>query len=307
MDKLLSTADIPSRFLKSAFLIGHVPLKALSTDPRVSFALYVPPNSYSSTPQKKLPLVVYVHGTRRNISPLFSQELTAFADSTPCAILAPVFPTGLDGPNDLLSYTTLRSQTLRSDLALLAILDEISVRWPGINAEKVFMMGFSAGGQFAHRFLYLYPERIVAASIGAPGQVTTLNDQKDWPIGVANIHDLFDRPINKELIGRVPIQLVVGDQDTGVHGGDEFRTWVRQFVKKREEKSETKTALPAMKQGRMESLKSLQETWREDKIDSQLDVVPGVVHSSAGVQADVLKFLGPQIQSWLESQSRSTE
>ena len=40
----------------------------------------------------------------------------------------------------------LRSKTLRSDLALLAMLDENGHGWLGINAEKVFIMGFSGEG-----------------------------------------------------------------------------------------------------------------------------------------------------------------
>lgn len=145
--KLISTRDVPQQFLKSAFLAGHVPYKALTSDSRVSYRLYIPPehiNANPSTIDQKLPLAVVIHGTRPSdrakepelpILPLLvvihgtgrtSDTLNALAPwshSHPCAILAPLFPGGLDGPNDLDSYKTLSSETLRSDLALLSILE----------------------------------------------------------------------------------------------------------------------------------------------------------------------------------------
>ncbi|KAJ9375272.1 hypothetical protein DTO282E5_256 [Paecilomyces variotii] len=290
MEKPLSTADIPKQFLKTAFLLGHVPVKALASDPRVSYAMYIPPRHYD-TDSLRLPLLVSVHGTGRNLSGLYGQELVSFADSTPCAILAPLFPAGLDGPNDIDSYKKLSSSTLRSDLALLSMLDEVAHRWPGIRTDKVFLMGFSGGGQFAHRFLYLYPERLAAVSVGAPGRMTKLDGKKKWPAGVADVDSLFDRSINKERIRQVPIQLIVGSADDQVHGGTDFWAWAQQFKKKGDNGE-----LEPMTQGRLQSLKELQALWKEDGIESVLELVEGVAHQSEKVRKDVLRFLGPLMQ-----------
>jgi len=67
---------------------------------------------------------------------------------------------------------------MRFDLLLLAMLDEVADFWPGIQTEKVYMMGFSRGGQFIHRFLLLHPERLYAVSIGAPGRPTMLDSTR---------------------------------------------------------------------------------------------------------------------------------
>jgi poly(3-hydroxybutyrate) depolymerase len=107
-----------------------------------------------------------VHGTARTWTAIYEEELISFADRTPCAILAPLFPASLNGPNDLDSYKKLHSPSLRSNLALLSVLDEIAPRWPEIRTDKIFMVGFSGGGQFPHRFLYLYPERLAAVGVG---------------------------------------------------------------------------------------------------------------------------------------------
>lgn len=144
---LITSRDVPQHFLKSAFLAGHVPYKALTSDPRISYRLYIPPEHINANPSATdqklplavvihgtrpsdrakddepptLPLLVVIHGTRRNSDTL--NALAPWCHSHPCAILAPLFPGGLDGPNDIDSYKSLSSKTLRSDLALFSILE----------------------------------------------------------------------------------------------------------------------------------------------------------------------------------------
>ncbi|KAI1375290.1 alpha/beta-hydrolase [Hypoxylon crocopeplum] len=304
MDKPLTTSEVPPQFLKSALLLGHIPHRALASDPRVSYAVYVPPDHYShgagvalAPASAKLPLVVSVHGTRRHVFDIY--DLVPFAESTPCAFVTPLFPTGLDGPNDIDSYKLVRSKTLRADLTLLSILDEIAVRWPGIDTEKIFLMGFSGGGQFAHRFLYLHPERLAAVSVGAPGRTTVLDEQQDWPVGVKDVKALFGRTINKDLIKGVPIHLVVGGQDIKIPGGEDFWNWVRQLKARSKGKDGDSNGIPELQtidQGRLTTLHNLRELWRQDGIEAQMDIVPGVAHDAKGVRERVLAFLQPLIQ-----------
>ncbi|KAF9890459.1 hypothetical protein FE257_005864 [Aspergillus nanangensis] len=296
LNRPLSTADVPRQFLQATFMVGHVPLKALASDPRVSYALYVPPSHYDASPNTTpLPLLVWVHGTGRKWTAIFGEELTTFADRTPCAILAPLFPAGLDGPNDLDSYKKLYTASLRSDQALLSILDEIALRWPEIRTDKVFMMGFSGGGQFAHRFLYLYPERLAAVSVGAPGRVTRLDFSRKWPTGVADTEALFARPVNLKHIQQVAIQLVVGSEDNQIHGGKEFWAWLQQHKKKAENPQEP-GALDGMDQGRLQTLEDLHKAWKEDGIGSHLKIVPGISHEAGRARKHMLEFLEPLIQ-----------
>ena len=312
MDKPLSTADVPPHFLRAVLLVGPIPFKALASDPRVSYGLYVPPTHYNPDPAKtttsdvttkKLPLLVNVHSTKRDVSALY-RELAYFAEETPCAVLAPLFPAGIDGPNDIDSYKTLKSRTLRSDLALLSILDEVAQRWPGIETRRVFMMGYSGGGQFVHRFLYLYPERLAAISIGAPGRSTFLDEQQAWPRGVADVRSIFGRDIERELIKKVNIQLLVGGADTGVHGGKEFWEWLQQVRKSLSHNEDgasgsgnTHNGLPAMEKGRLEGVKQLHQSWEQDGIEAQFDIIEGVAHEGDKVRGLVLAYLQPRIQT----------
>lgn len=297
MDQLVSTANVPRKFLKDAFLVSHVPLKALASDPRVSYALYIPADRYDSiSNDTKLPLLVFVHGTERKCTALYDEQLVSFADETPCAILAPLFPAGLDGANDLDSYKIIKSQSLRSDLAVLSILDEVAHRWPGIQTSKVFMMGFSGGGQFVHRFLYLYPERLAGVSIGAPGRVTLLDETQKWPIGIADVEAMFNRSVNTNNVRQVPIQLVVGGADNQIHGGGEFWTWLQHLRGMMQGQQEPLT-LDAMGKGRLETLRHLQDTWERDGIESQLCIVDGISHEEHRARTDMLSFLKPLIQA----------
>lgn len=304
MQKSLSTADVPPQFLRAAFLVGHTPLKAVESDPRVSYALYIPQQHYDTDPvPKKLPLLVWVHGTVRKLAALHGEDFVSFANSTPCAILAPLFPSGLDGPMDLDSYKMLRSKSLASDLALLSILDEVAARWPGIRTDKVFMMGFSGGGQFVQRFLYIYPERLLAVSVGAPGRTTMLNPVQPWPVGVANVESMFSRPIRKETIQQVPIQLIVGSADEHVHGSEEFWDWLEQ-VKGKIDKGQQKSELQVMKQGRLQTLQDLHRSWENDNIASQLHVIEGISHEADKIRPHMLQFLESLVQAAFQEQTR---
>lgn len=307
--KILTTNNVPPQFLEAAFLVGHIPQMALQSDPRISYSLYVPPEPYKSLAvdagagnARKLPLLVNIHGTRRNLSAIYG-DLKTFADSTPCAVLQPLFPAGLEGPNDLDSYKKLRSKTLCSDLALLSILDEVAMRWPHIDADKIFLMGFSGGGQFAQRFLYIYPDRLSAVSIGAPGKVTPLDDQQKWPNGTMNVQHVFDRPINLSLIKAVDIHMVVGSKDSGAHGGDEFKQWQQAMkAKVKDAGSDEEAALTSnidaseIGQGRLGTLQHIQRSWKDQGIETRLDIVDDVGHSADGVRSCVLDYLRPLMQ-----------
>jgi hypothetical protein len=308
----ISTADIPPKFLKSAMLVGRIPFKALNSDPRVSYTLYIPPTHLNPDPNHQtqndeplrpiyklplLPLIVTIHGTSRDAEAC-RDRLVNLAHNSRAAILAPLFPAGIDSYNDLDNYKLLRYKSMRSDLMLLAILDEVALRWPGIETEKVFLVGFSGGGQFVHRFMYLHAERLRAVSIGAPGKVTRLDEGLTWPNGIQDLEVAFGEGVlvRKDVIRKLPIQLVVGGDDNIVHGGEEFWKWLAGKKKElagSEEASKTAGVgeVGRARTGRLDTLKALQGEWEKDGINSRLDVVEGVKHDSGAVLDIVQAFL----------------
>lgn len=67
--------------------------------------------------------------------------------------------------------------------------------------------------KFAHRLLYLWPERIAAVSIGAPGG-STLITQKPWPTGTSDTKSLFGTIVDPTRINKAFIQILIGSEDT---------------------------------------------------------------------------------------------
>lgn len=321
--RFVSTAEVPPDYLKSAMLVGAIPFKALKSDPRVSYTLHIPREHYNPGPSRQyppdskdedfelnpmyglplLPLLVNVHGTGRNAEQC-RDCLKDFAHSERVAILSPLFPAGIDSYTDLDNYKLLSYKTLRADLAFLEMLDEVALRWPGIATEKVIMMGFSGGGQFVQRFMYLHSQRLLLVSIGAAGRVTALDKGKRWPEGIQDVDEIFGPGtlVDKEVIARLPIQLVVGGADNEVHGGDGFWKWLQEkkddladeqgILKKPGERN-----VAAPRTGRLDTLKVLQMAWEEEGITSWLDVIEGVKHDSRGVLGKVQEFLKPILRA----------
>lgn len=317
LPRFISSTDVPPQFLKATYLVGTIPFKALRTDPRISYSLYIPPQHHNPDPSRqhgkdseniappyqlsRLPLIVSIHGTRRNAE-ASRDRLIALANESRAAILAPLFPAGIDDFNDLDNYKLLRYKSLRCDTALLDMLDEVKFRWHGIATEKVFLVGFSGGGQFVHRFMYLYPERLHAVSIGSPGRVTVLDNGLNWPAGIKNVVELFDGTvIDKNKIRELEIQLVVGGADTEAYGGVDFQEWLRAkkgavlksnglkaFGSKHQE-------FPLVPEGRVADLERLRSNWEKYGIQVQFNVADGVEHFSEGVNHLVVEFLRPLV------------
>src|SRR5699024_6258517 len=107
------------------------------------------------------------------------------------------------------SYKFIKSENIRYDFILLDMIDELSEKYR-VEKEKFLIYGFSGGGQFVHRFYYLYPERLKGVSIGAPGKITYINTNKKWYVGTGNLKEEFNIDLKLQEMKRVPIQMVIG-------------------------------------------------------------------------------------------------
>lgn len=292
LEDALTGSNVPLKFLDAARMTGDFPFVASRQDPGITYAVYVPEAHYTPTPDDthpKIPLLIDIHGTARDISAIQLEKAhRGFAKDTPCAVVQPLFPAGFMAINDMDSYKVLRAESFRYDLALLNIVDEIAYRWPGIETDKFFMMGFSGGGQFGQRFLLLHPERLAGISIGAPGVLTALDDEVEWPMGTANVKELFGKRIDMDLVGEVPIHLVIGEEDTKIHL--EKNEWLEEVL--------YPVGMPARDITRREIIENFQEELSEYGIEAPLEVVPGVGHAGASdaIRSVTYSYLGPMIK-----------
>ncbi|KAK5189696.1 hypothetical protein LTR96_009499 [Exophiala xenobiotica] len=312
---LISTALVPPKFLQSAFLTGRIPFRLSRSHPNVSYTLYIPPHAYNPDPSRSsqeppynlplLPLVVTIHGTSRNAEAC-RDRLRDFADKHHVAVLAPFFPAGITSVLDLDSYKLLRTPTFNSDQILLSIIDdEIAQIWPGIFTSRFFLTGYSGGGQFALRMLYIHPSRLDAVSIGAPGRPTFLDENEPWPRGIGDLEAVFGggTKIDIDAIRAVKgIQLLVGSEDNFIHGGEAFMSFIEQFKAKirnssvENQQAAVDPSLDAMKEGRLDGLTRLRDSWKEHGVEANFDVVAGVAHEASKMSPTMMEFLLPLIE-----------
>jgi hypothetical protein len=120
---------------------------------------------------------------------------------------------------------TAVSDYVRIDLQLIAMINDARSRLSGMRIEvapKVFMVGVSASGSFVSRFAMLHPDKVKAASIGAPGfgpivPVASWNSQNmPYPEGISDLNDLVGSSFDSASFQTVPLQIWVGDEDKNV-------------------------------------------------------------------------------------------
>lgn len=177
-------------------------------DPRFSYGLYLPDCPVG----EPLGLVVAVHDSRRKHMECV-EGFMAFCDAHHHAVLAPLFPRDVQGIGCADCYKFLHEPGLRYDRLLHTLLDELAEDAP-VDTTRFFLHGYSGGAQFAHRYLLLHPGRVRAATVGAPGEVTLVDDQADWWAGVRDMQAVFGHPLDPAALRRVPLQLLVGGRDT---------------------------------------------------------------------------------------------
>lgn len=264
--------DLPVGHPGRRLLTGVTPSFAAQADPRFSYSLFVPEDLADDEPP--LQLWVFVHGTGRRTA-VYLDRFADLAREHRAAVLVPLFPAGIDGPDDIHNYKRIASAGVRFDELLLAMVDEVAQRWD-VTTSAFFLHGFSGGGQFANRFALLHPRRLAAVSIGAPGQITVPTTDEPWWRGVADTGSLFGTPFEPAAVADVPVQVVVGSLDTDTAdlaavapGGDAI--------------------------GRRSQAETLVEAFRALGAAVRLDVVEGMGHDGTAAIPVVSEFLRGQI------------
>jgi pimeloyl-ACP methyl ester carboxylesterase len=261
---VIRVADLPVTHPGRRLLTGRTPFFVAPTEPRCSYCVYVP---RGWTPETELSVVVAVHGTGRNVGAL-REGFISFAERHNLIVVTPLFPVGIVDPDDVHNYKTIDAHGIRFDLVLLEILEQVRVRW-NARADTVLLCGHSGGGQFAHRFLYLHPDRLAAVAVSAPGNVTLLDHSLTWPAGIADTQQRFGITVDPDAVARVPVLLVIGSDDDG------------------------RADLAAMGypgHSRPEQLDRLAESLTQHGTTVRKVEVPGVGHDAAGTQSPIIDF-----------------
>jgi poly(3-hydroxybutyrate) depolymerase len=269
-----SPADAEARGT-AMYDLGNTPIFASRGDPRFGYCLYVPPGMARahSAPE----LIVAMHGTGRSFIE-YRNALAEFGRWNNCIILAPLFPIGVRGDGNRDGFKYMAEGDIRYDRALLDMVDEVGGKY-GRRFDRFALFGYSGGGHFAHRFLMLHPDRLWAASIGAPGSVTLLDPTKDWWVGVRDVAARFGAPIDHAAMARVPVQMVVGSAD--------LETWE---ITHREGGRHWMPGANDAGRTRPERLDSLRRSFEAAGVKVRFDVIAGMAHDGLRAVETVKDF-----------------
>jgi poly(3-hydroxybutyrate) depolymerase len=254
--------------------LGHTTVFASQSDPRFSYCLYVPPTVGQGDPPD---LVVAMHGTGR----AFMSYRDAFADLgrwNNCIILCPLFPVGVLGDGNRDGFKYMQEGDIRYDEVLLSMVKEVGERY-GLDVDRFALFGYSGGGHFTHRFFMFHPQRLWAASVGAPGSVTLLDPSRDWWVGIRDVKERFGIEIDVEAMQRVPVQMIVGAAD--------LETWE---ITHREDGRHWMPGANDAGRTRPERLDSLRRSFEAQGIQVRFDLVPNVPHDGNRVVEHVKSF-----------------
>ena len=226
--------------------------------------------------------------------------MKSFADKHKCAVLAPLFPVGIAGDCfDVDNYKTLSYQGTRYDLILLAMIKEAGQIWPGVATETFFLMGYSGGGQFSLRFLYLHPSRLLGVSIGAPGSLTSLKKTKIWPKGIKDIGEIFENEeIKLKEIQKVKyIRVIVGAEDIKSHVSN-WKPWLAAQQAGGKSMAMIASSMAGAPTSRLEEANKLHSMLQSYNLESTLTIVPNVAHDADSCTPWVEEFLEPAVEQW---------
>lgn len=274
-DGQAQSSSAAARFVQTYFR-GATPIFAARCDPRFSYTMYVP-ERFELLDHSRTTILVAVHGTGR-MQALYRDLFAGFAENRNCIVLAPLFPAGVLGDDNLSGYKYILEGDIRYDLVMLGMLDEVAARF-GVSGRKALMFGFSGGAHFTHRFTILHPDRIRAASIGAPGSVTLIDGDSPWWVGVADCEQRFGIRVDPQQFRGLPIHFLVGDADT--------ETWEITF------KEGDRNYLPGANSAgrtRGERVRALSQSFSNCGAQVRLDVVPGATHNVTEVVHRTLEF-----------------
>ena len=214
------------------------------------YFLYVPPTYDATRPYR---LLVVIHGASRSAE-RYSERFVDLANREQYIILAPLF-------DESVQFQDLGVESnQRADRRLLFLVAEVASRYM-VESECFDMFGYSAGGQFAHRFLYLHPERLCSVVVGAPGTVTLAAFQRDWPVGIRDLKDATRNEFRTSDINQVRTMLLIGKDDVG-----------------EKELNQDEWAMHAG-DNRLERARRLHESWTLKGIQHEYLEVSGVGHT----------------------------
>jgi len=186
-------------------ILKHNKIMAMTTsgDEACPYYIYVP-----KTISERPTILVSVHGITRNAIEHSTRFVEHF-DLSDTVLVVPLFT-----KERFKHFQILREDAagLRPSDALNLILEDIETKY-GFETKKITLNGYSGGGQFAHRYAMLYPERIQKLILMAPDWYTFPNAEMAYPEGLATSGEFENLQLYPKGLLSFPIEVLVGERD----------------------------------------------------------------------------------------------
>ena len=182
---------------------GTVVKRKLVLEPKQEYFLYVPRNVCIGAP-----VFIAVHGVAR-MAKEHAQEFAPFAERYGVVLIAPLFP-----KEYFCDYQRLgrKGKGERSDLSFQGIIKEVGLL-TGANTDRLYMFGYSGGGQFVHRYAMAYPQNVARIVVAAAGWYTFPDSNVNYPRGIKRAKGLRHITFSSSRFLSIPACVLVGERD----------------------------------------------------------------------------------------------
>ena len=182
---------------------GGIALRHLASAPEQRYFLYRPPRAGAGAR-----VLVVVHGISRNAEE-HAHRFKRLAKQYGIVLVAPLFPKATFPDYQRLGQS---GKGGRPDRVLRALLDEVGAL-TGADVSRVYLFGYSGGGQFVHRYAMAYPDQVAAVAVGAAGWYTFPDPAARFPHGLKTRSGSLKLRFKPAAFLKVPMAALVGERD----------------------------------------------------------------------------------------------
>jgi poly(hydroxyalkanoate) depolymerase family esterase len=196
------------------------------------YKLYIP-SGYDGQP---LPLVVMLHGCTQDPDDFATgTRMNRLAEEQPCFVLYPAQPTAANSSKCWNWFKASDQQREQGEPAIIAGLTRHILAEHGLDPQRVYVAGLSAGGAMATTLAMTYPDLYAAVGVhsGLPhGVAQSLPDALGAMQGGSGPLAVASSARASRWASGVPAVVFHGDRDTTVHPGNADRV-VAQYAASR--------------------------------------------------------------------------
>ncbi len=181
---------------------GVMMIRTLEGGP--AYLIYIPRKGGENAP-----VFVTVHGISRDAI----EQAYMYADLAERYGVVMIAPYFSEPPFSDYQFMGRNGRGQRADLALDKIADEVG-KLTHARTDKLYLFGYSGGGQFVHRYTLAHPDRVAKVAIGAAGWYTFPDPALPYPYGLKVSRKIFSGMVfDPGKFLSVPTRVFVGAED----------------------------------------------------------------------------------------------